>query len=83
MIIDVEEHFVKATYFLEGDGRPVFSCYEGLQAIAEACQALLNQLSMKIRIREQLPWNRVPRVVYSQWFLRKFNVDLKLQHKLA
>ena len=37
--IDVGEHFVKATYFLEGDGPLVFSCYEKLKAVAEACQA--------------------------------------------
>ena len=37
--IDVGEHFVKATYYLEGDGPLVFSCYEKLKAIAEACQA--------------------------------------------
>ena len=38
------------------------------------------QLSMKIRISEQRPWNREPRLVYMQpaiqCFLRKFNVDL-------
>ena len=38
VIIEVGEHFVKATYFLEGDGPLVFSCYEKLQAVAEACQ---------------------------------------------
>ena len=34
--IDVGEHFVKATYYLEGDGPLVFSCYEKLKAVAEA-----------------------------------------------
>ena len=37
--IDVGEQFVKATYFLAGDGPFVFSCYEKLKAVAEACQA--------------------------------------------
>lgn len=36
--IDVAEHFVKATYFLEGDGALVLSCYEKLHAVARACQ---------------------------------------------
>lgn len=36
--IDVGQHFVKATYFLEGDGPLVFSCYEKLKAVAEAFQ---------------------------------------------
>ena len=38
MTIDVGQHFVKATYFLEGDGPLVFSCYEKLKAVAEAFQ---------------------------------------------
>ena len=74
--IDVGEHFVKATYFIEGDGPLVFSCYEKLKAVAEACQRRTFQmcvqwwlqLSMKIRIRGQRPWNREPRLVYSQRF---------------
>ena len=39
--IDVGEHFVKATYFLAGDGPFVFSCYEKLKAVAKACQAVV------------------------------------------
>ena len=39
MISDVGEHFVKATYLLEGHGPLVFSCFEKLQDVAEACQA--------------------------------------------
>ena len=31
--IDVGEHFVKATYFLEGDGPLIFACYEKLSAV--------------------------------------------------
>ena len=37
--IDVGEHFLKATYFLEGDGPLVLSCYDILHAVARACQA--------------------------------------------
>ena len=37
--IDVGEHFVKATYFLEGDGPSVFACYEKLSAVSQFCQA--------------------------------------------
>ena len=37
--IDVGEHFVKATYFLEGDGPLIFSRYEKLSAVNQACQA--------------------------------------------
>ena len=36
--IDVGKHFVKATYFLEGDGPLVFSCYEKLSAVSQFCQ---------------------------------------------
>ena len=36
--IDVGEHFVKATYFLEGDGPLVFACYEKLSAVFQLCQ---------------------------------------------
>jgi hypothetical protein len=37
--IDLGEHFVKTTYFLEGDGPLVFSCYERLSTNARVCQA--------------------------------------------
>ena len=35
-IIDAGKHFVSATYYLEGDGPLVFSCYERLSALAHA-----------------------------------------------
>ena len=38
-VVDIGELFVKATYYLEGDGPLVFSCYERLQTVAEACRA--------------------------------------------
>ena len=38
-VLDIDEQFVKATYYLEGDGPLVFSCYERLQTVAEAWQA--------------------------------------------
>ena len=38
VIVDVGVSFVKATYVLEGDGLQVFSCFERLQTVANACQ---------------------------------------------
>ena len=38
VIVDVGESFVKATYVSEGDGLQVFSCFERLQTVANACQ---------------------------------------------
>ena len=38
-VVDIGEQFVKATYYLKGDGPLVFSCYERLQTVAEVCQA--------------------------------------------
>ena len=87
VIIDVGEHFVKATYFLEGDGPLVFSCYEKLQAFAEACQA---PIFPDVRVVVAAIVNKDPNqraaaleqrakaCVQSAilWFLRKFNVDL-------
>ena len=35
-IVDAGVHFVKATYYLEGDGPLIFSCYEKLSAVARA-----------------------------------------------
>jgi hypothetical protein len=35
-IVDAVFHFVKATYYLEGDGPLIFSCYEKLSAVARA-----------------------------------------------
>ena len=35
-MIDAGQHFVSATYYLEGDGPLAFSCYERLSALAHA-----------------------------------------------
>lgn len=35
-MIDAGKHFVQATYYLEGDGPLVFTCYERLSALAHA-----------------------------------------------
>ena len=35
-LIDAGEHFVSATYYLEGDGPLAFSCYERLSTLAHA-----------------------------------------------
>ena len=85
--IDLGEHFVKATYFLEGDGPLVFSCYEKLSAVAEVCQAphFPNVRAIAAAIAEEDPdqtaaalERRAKACVHPaiQWFLRKFNVDL-------
>ena len=87
MIIDIGEHFVKGTYFLEGDGPLVFSCYEKLQAVAEACQApyFPNVRAVVAAIVNEDPNQRAAALEQKakacvqpaiQWFLRKFNVDL-------
>ena len=36
VIVDAGAHFVKATYYLEGDGPLIFSCYERLSAVTNA-----------------------------------------------
>ena len=85
--IDVGEHFVKATYFLEGDGPLVFACYEKLSAVSQLCQApcFLNVRAIATEISEEDPCQNVTALERSAkacvepaitWFLRKFNVDL-------
>ena len=85
--IDVGEHFVKATYFLEGDGPLVFACYEKLSAVSQLCQApcFLNVRAIATAISEEDPGQNVTALERSAkacvepaitWFLRKFNVDL-------
>ena len=85
--IDVGEHFVKATYFLEGDGPLVFACYEKLSAVSQFCQApcFPNVRAIAIAIAEEDPCQNVIALERSAkacvrpaitWLLRKFNVDL-------
>ena len=85
--IDVGEHFVKATYFLEGDGPLVFACYEKLSTVSQLCQApcFLNVCAIAAAISEEDPCQNVTALERSAkacvepaitWFLRKFNVDL-------
>lgn len=85
--IDLGEHFVKTTYFLEGDGPLVFSCYEKLSAIARVCQAphFPNVRAIAAAIAGQDPDQNAAALERRakacvepaiQWFLRKFNVDL-------
>ncbi len=53
VVIDIGEHFVKATYSLEGDGPLVFSCFEILSTVNGAVssphlpntEAVIRQLS--------------------------------------
>ena len=49
--IDVGENFVKATYFLEGDGPLVFACYEKLSAVSLKSVQLQLQLRRKTHVR--------------------------------
>ena len=53
VVIDIGEHFLKATYSLEGDGPLVFSCFEILSTVNAAAtsphlpnsESLVQQLS--------------------------------------
>ena len=84
---DVGEHFVKATYYLEGDGPLVFSCYEKLKAVAEACQAphFPNVRAVAAAIANEDATQRAADLVRKAkacvqpailWFLQNFNVKL-------
>ena len=75
--IEVGEHFVKATYFLEEDGPLVFVYYEKLSAVSLRAIATA--------IAEEDPGQNVAALERSAkacvepattWFLRKFDVDL-------
>ena len=84
-IVDVGHHFVTATYL--GDGPLVFSCYEKLQAVAEACRVphFPNVRAVSTAIATEDPTQNVATLEQRaracvdpaiQWFLRKFNVQL-------
>ena len=86
-IVDIGEQFVKATYYLEGDGPLVFSCYERLQTASEACQAphFPNVRAVSSAIVRENPMEQAAALEQRakttvdpaiQWFLRKFNVEL-------
>ena len=85
--VDVGEIFVKATYYLEGDGPLVFSCYEKSKAVAEACQVshfpnvrgvaadvASFDSTQAVAVLEQTAKACAQPAI--QWFLMKFNVDL-------
>ena len=85
-IVDVGHHFVTTTYYL-GDGPLVFSCYEKLQAVAEACRVphFPNVHAVSTAIATEDPTQNVATLEQRaracvdpaiQWFLRKFNVQL-------
>ena len=87
MTVDVGENFVKATYYLEGDGPLVFSCYEKLKIAAEACQVphFLNVRAVAADVASVDPTQVVAVLEQRakacvqpaiQWFLMKFNVEL-------
>ena len=81
------EPLVKATYALEGDGPLVFSCFERLQTVANACQVphFRNVHAVAVAIAARDPTKNVAALEQEakrsvepgiQWFLRKFNADL-------
>ena len=87
VIVDVGVSFVKATYVLEGDGLQVFSCFERLQTVANACQIphFRNVHAVTVAIAAGDPAKNVAALEREakrsvepgiQWFLRKFNVDM-------
>ena len=44
--VDIGQHFVKATYDLEGDSALALCCYERLQAVARACRLNVGDMHM-------------------------------------
>ena len=85
--IDIGEHFVKATYFLEGDGPLIFSCYEKVSAVNQAGQAphYPNVHALATSIAREDPGRNVAALERRAkacvepaitWFRRKFNVDM-------
>ena len=85
--IDVGKHFVKTTYFLEGDGPLIFSRYEKLSAVDQGCQAphYPNVHAIATAITREDPGQNVAALERRvkacvepaiTWFQRKFNVDL-------
>ena len=51
--IDVGQHFVTATYFLEGNGPLTFSCYEKLGQFTKLVKLLITRTSMQLRLQLQ------------------------------
>ena len=89
-LINLKLKLVKATYFLEGGGLLVLSCYEKLSAVARACQAphFPNMHAVAAAIAEENPAQSVAALEQQakarvqsaiEWFLRKFNVQLVQQ----
>ena len=87
MSLPLGKHFVKATYFLEGDGPLVFSCYEKLSTVSQFCQTprFPNVRATATATAEEDPCQNVTALERSAkacvepaitWFLRKFSVDL-------
>lgn len=87
-LVDVGKVFVKATYILEEDSPLVFSCFETLQGVYNPCQnvRLPNVHAIAVAIVDADSTQNVgafeqeaKRSVQPaiEWFLRKFNVDLR------
>ena len=84
-VVDVGQHFVRATYFLEGDGPLVFSAFLKLQEVLTACtvQHFPNLSAVARRLVEENPELGVPELEQWAkdrvrpgilWFMRQFNV---------
>ena len=52
-IVDVWVHFVKATYYLEGDGTLIFSCYEKLSAVVRT--AAVDNYPNTVAVAQEIP----------------------------
>lgn len=87
-VVDVGQHFVRATYILEGDGPLIFSVYKKLQEVLNACTVAhfpnVHAVAAKLvaddpeldvtNLEEQARECVQPGI---NWFLRKFNIQLR------
>ena len=91
VVVDIGQHFVKATYDLEGDSALALCCYERLQAVCNACRMNVAEMHLpnlhsvardvaKAQPDITMAWAEA----YGQgcvceavrYFLLKFNVEL-------
>ncbi len=87
-VVDVGQHFVRATYNLEGDGPLIFSVYKQLQQVLNACSVdhFPNVRAVATKLADanaHLDVNNLEAQARRSvrpginWFLRKFNVQLR------
>ena len=90
VLVDIGQHFVKATYDLEGDNALVLCCYDRLQAVCNACRLNVGEMhlpNLQSVARDVAAGEFDVTVAWAEaygqscvrdaihWFLRKFNVD--------